>query len=451
MSITYPEYTEAEQRAAIAATRFGFGLRPGELPLIAADPMAWLHTQISYAGMPPELQNLPNGPSHMKRLLEAGAAGPTNHRSFIQENLQQGQYEAAQTALAVYNSPNPFIERLVKFWSGHFTLSAAKLPHMAPLVAAFERDAIRPHVLGSFYKMLLAVVQHPAMLVIWGNDSSIGPMSDLGWSGNYRLDQTLAREIMGRYTMGSQGEFFNGDVQSLAAMLSGWTIGGLGSANPGGFLYREDWHEINKKRFLRRIMPEGGILEGEAALELLTHQENTGWSIARSMARYFIGDAPSDWLVRDLVNGYADSGGDLRAMAHALINSRHAWVPEQQKLKTPEDLVYSTFKALDVPLSDGRPLVRAMQMLGQPMLQAPHRTGWPDDASFWSGPDMLSDRTDWLTAMARANTVQLAPAEHALHVLGPQLSPKTFRALVVAQDNVTGMAVLLNSSEFQRR
>lgn len=451
MSVTYPEFSDAEIKAAIAATRFGFGLRPGELATIASGPEQWLTAQLDYASPPPEIRSLPNGPSHMKRVLEAGANRKSTHRTFIHEAIQQGQYEAAQTALAVYNSPNPFVERLVKFWSGHFTLSAAKLPHFAPLVAAFERDAIRPNVLGPFTKMLLAVVQHPAMLAIWGNDRSTGPMSDLGWNGNYRLDQTLAREIMGRYTMGPQGEFFNGDVQSLAAMLSGWTIGSLKSRNPGGFLYREDWHQINKKRFLRRIMPEGGILEGEAALELLTHQESTGWHLARSMAQYFIADAPPDGLVRDLVNGYADSGGDLKAMALALINSGYAWRPAVQKVKTPEDLVFSTFKALDVPLTDGRPLMRAMQILGQPMLKAPHRTGWPTDAAFWTGPDMLADRLDWLTGMARANGVQLPPWQHGLHVLGPLLTPRTFRALQVARDNVTGVGTLLNSSEFQRR
>ncbi|WP_259783022.1 DUF1800 domain-containing protein [Aestuariispira ectoiniformans] len=451
MSVTYPEFGEAEKHAAIAATRFGFGLRPGELAIIAAGPQKWLTDQLDYADTPPEIKNLPNGPHHMKRVLEAGAGKKSTYRGFIHEAIQSGQYEAAQTALAVYNSPNPFVERLVKFWSGHFTLSAAKLPHMAPLVAAFERDAIRPYVLGPFYKMLLAVIKHPAMLAIWGNDGSIGPMSDVGWDGHYRLDQTLAREIMGRYTMGPQGKFFQGDVQSLAAMLSGWTIGSLRSNNPGGFVYRDDWHQINKKRFLHRIMPEGGILEGEAALELLTHQESTGWHLARRMAEYFIGDAPPEGLVTDLVNGYADSGGDLRSMALALINSGYAWEDRQQKLKTPEDLVYSTFKALDVPLADGRPLVRAMQMLGQPMLKSPPREGWPTDATFWAGPDLLADRVDWVVGMARANGVQLTPPVHGIHVLGPLLTPRTFRSLTVARNNATGIAILLSSSEFQRR
>ncbi|HET7154101.1 MAG TPA: DUF1800 family protein [Hyphomicrobiaceae bacterium] len=43
----------------------------------------------------------------------------------------------------------PFRERLVWFWSNHFTVSAEKALVFA-LVGSFEREAIRPHVTGSF-------------------------------------------------------------------------------------------------------------------------------------------------------------------------------------------------------------------------------------------------------------------------------------------------------------
>src|SRR5207237_2370299 len=59
-----------------------------------------------------------------------------------------------------------FVERLVWFWSNHFCVSADVVTNMA---GAYEREAIRAHVLGKFSDMLLAAESHPAMLVYLDN------------------------------------------------------------------------------------------------------------------------------------------------------------------------------------------------------------------------------------------------------------------------------------------
>jgi len=69
-----------------------------------------------------------------------------------------------------------YIERLVQFWSNHFCVSVAKDNLVRVTAGAFEREAIRPFVLGSFYDMLRAVEHHPAMLVFLDNQQSIGPI-----------------------------------------------------------------------------------------------------------------------------------------------------------------------------------------------------------------------------------------------------------------------------------
>ncbi len=68
-----------------------------------------------------------------------------------------------------------FVERLVAFWSNHFCISANKGELSRIWAGAFEREAIRPHVLGRFGDMLKAVEQHPAMLFFLDNQQSIGP------------------------------------------------------------------------------------------------------------------------------------------------------------------------------------------------------------------------------------------------------------------------------------
>ncbi len=68
-----------------------------------------------------------------------------------------------------------FTERLVAFWSNHFCISANKGELARMWAGSFEREAIRPHVLGRFGDMLKAVEQHPAMLFFLDNQQSLGP------------------------------------------------------------------------------------------------------------------------------------------------------------------------------------------------------------------------------------------------------------------------------------
>ena len=49
-------------------------------------------------------------------------------------------------------------ERLVCFWSNHFCISADKIQSMA---GAYEREAIRPYVLGRFVRLMPATELGP--------------------------------------------------------------------------------------------------------------------------------------------------------------------------------------------------------------------------------------------------------------------------------------------------
>src|SRR5262249_48375318 len=77
-------------------------------------------------------------------------------------------------------APVGFVERLVHFWSNHFCVSAAKGGFVRACAGSFEREAIRPHVLGHFADMLNAVESHPAMLFYLDNAQSFGPQSPAG-------------------------------------------------------------------------------------------------------------------------------------------------------------------------------------------------------------------------------------------------------------------------------
>ena len=110
------------------------------------------------------------------------------------------------------------------FWSNHFCVSVAKGP-VRGLAGAYEREAIRPHVLGRFADMLRAVEQHPAMLIYLDNQVSTGPNSRAGRKGARGLNENLAREILELHTLGVDGGYTQQDVTNLARVITGWSVG----------------------------------------------------------------------------------------------------------------------------------------------------------------------------------------------------------------------------------
>ena len=124
------------------------------------------------------------------------------------------------------SAPIGFVERLTAFWSNHFCVSVAKSGVCRAAAGAFEREAIRPHVLGRFADMLRAVEQHPAMLNFLDNAQSIGPNSAAGHNNKPGLNENLAREILELHTMGVDSGYSQNDVTQLANILTGWTIVG---------------------------------------------------------------------------------------------------------------------------------------------------------------------------------------------------------------------------------
>jgi uncharacterized protein (DUF1800 family) len=109
-----------------------------------------------------------------------------------------------------------FAERLAWFWSNHFCISADKGP-LRPVVGAYEREAIRPHVAGRFAEMLQAVESHPGMLIYLDNARSIGPDSIAGRDRGKGLNENLAREMLELHTLGVRTVYTQTDVTRFAA------------------------------------------------------------------------------------------------------------------------------------------------------------------------------------------------------------------------------------------
>ena len=161
-----------------------------------------------------------------------------------------------------------FVERLVVFWSNHFCISANKGGPARMWAGSFEREAIRPYVLGRFGDMLKAVEQHPAMLFFLDNQQSLGPDSRAGKNRNRGLNENLAREIMELHTLGVGGGYSQDDVTSLANIITGWTYAGrLGQLGaPGTFVFNANAHQPGAQRVMGKIYDASDVTQGEAVL-----------------------------------------------------------------------------------------------------------------------------------------------------------------------------------------
>ena len=175
--------------------------------------------------------------------------GRIRREAFQQEAFARFSHAAATDAA--------FLERLVMFWSNHFCVSANKGP-VRGMAGAYEREAIRPHVLGRFADMLIAVEQHPAMLIYLDNAQSIGPNSRAGLNRGRGLNENLAREILELHTLGVGGGYTQDDVTSLARILTGWTVGNLANAasEPGKFFFAPARHEPGDRTVLGKRYPD---------------------------------------------------------------------------------------------------------------------------------------------------------------------------------------------------
>lgn len=110
---------------------------------------------------------------------DQGADGPMRRslRSWAREQGYRPQREArfelaAQKVLRARYSENQLREVLTDFYFNHFNVSTTD-PRAAIYVWPYERDAIRPHVLGRFGDMLHATARHPAMLHYLDNVRSV--------------------------------------------------------------------------------------------------------------------------------------------------------------------------------------------------------------------------------------------------------------------------------------
>jgi len=473
--------------AMSAVNRFGLGARPGER--VPGDPVDWLASQLrSGPDGGAAFLGLSSSIDYMKREGEiarlarrrrgrsssdntdAGAASSGNpadlYRRSFGADLQR-EYLARWTVAA--NSATPFAERLVRFWSNHFSVSTDKFSARV-YALPMEREAIRPHINGRYVDLLLAVEMHPAMLRYLDQVQSIGPNSRMaqrmpvraeGAAARTRgLNENLAREILELHTLGADAGYSQNDVTELARALTGWSMPRLvADALDGGdvpartFLYREAAHEPGARKILGRRYADDGQAQAEAILRDLAMHPATARHLATRMARHFVADTPPPALVQRIARAYLDSDGNLAPMYRTLIQAPQAWEPQARKFRTPQDFVIAAIRGASVAIGETpRPWEGALMRLGQPSLQPRSPAGFSDLADEWITPDAIYKRMQIAQALGERSPRQGPDAmARAYAVLGPRLDAQTRQALARAESQGQAIAILIASPAFQWR
>jgi uncharacterized protein (DUF1800 family) len=428
-----------------ALNGFGLGARPGERGRVR-DHRGWLRDQLKGAAplLRPPAEGTPDAIADAIRAFRAAGQqrmDPEQQRAARQQARRRlVAIAAAESRTALTErvvTERPFVERLVAFWSNHLCVSVSAKILVAPLAGSYEREVIRPHVLGRFTDMVMASAKHPAMLVYLDNFQSIGPASSGARAGGRRgqqrgLNENYARELLELHTLGVNGGYTQQDVQELAKILTGWTVGGLARPGLGAqrgrrqmgtrdddairFAFQAMLHEPGTKTVVGAKYGDGGVTEGERAIRALCEHPSTARFVAAKLVRHFVSDDPPAAAVERVARVFRDTRGDLRAVADALIDLPEAWADNARKFRTPQDWLIAVLRAFNATdVSDT--LMPILRQLRHPLWSPAAPKGFDDGTSEWADPDSLLNRAELSRTAARRLRMERADPRQVLDVI----------------------------------
>ena len=335
---------------------------------------------------------------------------------------------------AIYSN-HQLDELLVDFWFNHFNVFLNKgADHYS--LPTFERDAIRPHVFGKFYDMLLATAQSPAMLFYLDNWQSVGVNAAENMNPHRKnkrgVNENYGRELMELHTLGVDGGYTQQDVINVARCLTGWTI-----ANPrkgGGFEYNDKMHDKGQKVVLGHVIPAGGGMnDGLEVLKILSQQPATAHFISLKLAQCFVADDPPPSLVNRMAKTFLDSDGDLRKVMESMLTSGEFWSrgAYQAKVKTPFEMVVSAVRATDATVTSAFVLTNTMQQLGEPLYRKVEPTGYSSANAEWVSSAALLSTNELRACAGQQPRSRSQSQRDGLAALWPEGDPMALARLPV--------------------
>jgi len=380
--------------------------------------------------------------------------------------------QATKLARAVV-SRRQLQEVMVDFWENHFSVYSGKGPERY-LLLSFDRDVIRPHALGRFHDVLVAVARSPAMLYYLDNwQSAAEPerptLGQRGRGARRGINENFGRELLELHTLGVDGGYTQQDVIEVARAFTGWTI--EDPERVGRFVFRPELHDAGPKVVLGDSLPAGrGVEDGEDVLTLLARHPATARFIATKLVRRFVSDTPPASLVKRAARTFRDSGGDIRAVLRTILSSREFFsrAAYRAKIKSPFELVASALRGLGAAADTTPRTAQLVAQLGEPLYGHDAPNGYPETGRPWLGSAALLARMNLGLALAAGQApgvtvsrwlkqvgVEREPYARQVDAIVAELLggpvPAELRALVQRGDATTTVGLVLGSPDFQRR
>ena len=411
-----------DERIKQALNRFTFGPRPGDAEHVQSMGLKkWIDWQLH----PSRIAENPVLEAKLNGLGSLSMSSREIAQNYPAGRMAARELAAAKLLRAIYSN-RQLEEVLTDFWFNHFNVYLEKGADRY-LVTAYERDAIRPHVLGQFRDLLEATAKSPAMLFYLDNWQSVGDAMERGRPARRGLNENYGRELLELHTLGVDGGYTQKDVTEVARCFTGWTIRQprLG----GEFVFNGRAHDRGEKRVLGvKILAGGGIEDGEKVLDLVARQPATAHFISRKLAMRFVADDPPAVLVGRMAQTFLKSDGDLRAVLKTMIDSKEFWSvgAYRTKMKSPLEFVASAVRSMNGDVDEALALNNQVAQMGEPLFRKQEPTGYSNSGTEWMNSAGLVARMNF--ALSLANN----------HVPGVK----------VATD--AGAGITLGAPEFQR-
>jgi len=333
-------------------------------------------------------------PPELRRKIEM-ANGP---QQLVARDLMEGKL-----LRAIY-SDRQLDEVLADFWFNHFNIYLDKgADHY--LVTEYEREVIRPHVLGKFRDLLEATAKSPAMLFYLDNWQSVGPDAPQprgqGNKARRGLNENYGRELLELHTLGVDGGYTQKDVTEVARCFTGWTINQ--PQRGGAFQFNPRLHDKGEKVVLGTIIPAGGGMEdGEKVLDIVARHPATAHFISTRLAQRFVADDPPAALVNRMAQTFLKTDGDLREVMKTMLDSKEFWSvgAYRSKMKSPLEMVASAVRAVNGDVDFAFALANQVAQLGQPLYRKQEPTGYSNSSQEWMNSAGLLARMNFALQLA---------------------------------------------------
>ena len=402
-----PRQIPKDKQVEHALSRLTWGAQPGDVARVDQIGLKkWLDEQLH----PERIAENPELERRLNDLVTLGKGTPELMETFRNRKKKGPDRDAIRPVMrelneakilrAIYTN-RQLEDVLTDFWFNHFNVFLDKGADRV-LTGAYERDAIRPHVLGRFRDLLGATAQHPAMLFYLDNWQSVSPDSFVAKRAKGKrtrgLNENYARELLELHTLGVDGGYTQKDVIEVARCFTGWTI------RDGNGDFVGAVHDPGEKVVLgHRIAAGGGKKDAMEVLDLVARHPSTARFISRKLATRFVSDTPPESLVKAMAATFTKTDGDLRAVLRTMIDSREFWSQEAyaSKLKSPLEMVVSAVRAGKPEVRNGFGLAAELAKMGQPLYRKQEPTGYSNTGADWKNSASLLARMNFAGALAQ--------------------------------------------------